>query len=126
MRDMWTIESSLARGLEACEIADALDLGVKLEECRAQGTGDGIEVMVEESGPSGAEDAQDEFGAEEREAEAVAGEGVSVGFIETCDQALDAKAAEIVGHAAGRAFIHVPANEVGAVVSDSTLPETTL
>src|SRR5260370_35004522 len=96
MRDMWTIESSLARGLEACEIADALDLGVKLEECRAKGTGDGIEVLVEESGPSGAGDAQEEFGAEERDAEAVAGDGGSVGFGDTDDQALETRAPRIV------------------------------
>src|SRR5260370_1596295 len=118
MRGMWTIESSLARGPEACEIADALDLGVKLEECRAKGTGDGIEVLVEESGPSGAEDAQEEFGAEERDAEAVAGDGVSVGFVETCDQALETKAGRVRGHAADRVVFPIPANQVAALVSE--------
>src|SRR5260370_18013299 len=126
MRDMLTNESSLARGLEACEIADALALGVKGKECRAKGTGDGIEVLVEESGPSGAEDAQEEFGAEERDAEAVAGDGVSVGFVETCDQALETKAAQIVGHAAERVVLPIPANQVAALVSEFTVPEIVL
>src|SRR5258708_40109238 len=113
MRDMWTIESSLAGGLEECDVADAMDLGVKLEECRAKGTGNGIGVFVEKSGPSGAEDAQEDLGAEEGDAEAVAGNGVSVGFGDTGDQSLGTKAAQIVGQAAARVVVPLPAEQGG-------------
>jgi len=37
-RDMWTVESSLAGGLELCQNRRRADLGVKLEEGRTKGT----------------------------------------------------------------------------------------
>jgi len=123
---MWTIESSLAGGLEECEVADVLDFGVELEEGGTKGTGDGILVLVEESGPSGAEDAQKELGAEEGDAEAVAGDGVSVGVGETSDEALEAKTAEIVGHAAEGVGVSWPAEEVSDLGSEVTVSETVL
>src|SRR5712691_3534562 len=126
MRDMWTVESSLAGGLELCQIADALDLGVKLEEGRTKGTWDGIGILVEESGPSGPENSQEELGAEEGDAEAVAGDGVSVGVGDTGDQALETKAAQIVGHAAEGVVVPVPAEQVGNVCSEVPVPETVL
>src|SRR6266568_721317 len=126
MRDMWTVESSLAGGLELCQVADTLDLGVKLEEGSTKRAWDGIGILVEESGPSGPEDAQEELGAEERDAEAVACYGVSVGVGDTGDQALETKAAQIVGHAAEGVVVPVPAEQVGDVCFEVPVPETVL
>src|SRR6267143_5082404 len=126
MRDMWTVESSLAGGLELCQIAETLDLGVRLEEGSTKRAWDGIGILVEESGPSGAEDAQEELGAEERYAEAVAGHGVSVGVWNTSDQALETKAAQIVGHAAKGVVFPVPAEQVSDVCSEVPVSETVL
>jgi hypothetical protein len=72
MSDIWTVESSLAGGLEMCRGTDLVDLGVELEESGAERSRDRVCLLIKQGWPIRPEDSEEELGAEEGHAEAIA------------------------------------------------------
>jgi len=110
-------------GSEFCVATKAVDFGVELVEDGADGARDVWVVVVSESSPAGAQDADVDLGIEESDLEAIGGDDVALGTWYACDKTAEPEPTEVVSHLGRRVLLKGDAKQRGDLAAKVAVAE---